>query len=67
MLRRPQICDAPIALASFLIAVLAGSLAASNHAVHIVEVMAGANGNSNVQFIVIQQDARGEPVGPAGG
>src|SRR3989454_5420239 len=40
---------------------------ATNHFVHITEVMAGANGNSKVQFIVIDQEASGQNLwGPNG-
>ena len=43
-------------------------LHASNHLLHIEEVMAGANGNSQVQFIIIEQGAVGQHLwGPQGG
>src|SRR5437867_130570 len=37
-----------------------GRVRATNHDIHIKEVMAGANGNSKIQFIVIEQEASGK-------
>ncbi len=37
-----------------------GRVRATNHDIHIKEVMAGANGNSKIQFIVIEQEAPGQ-------
>jgi len=55
-----------VAIAVVLSAV--GHLRADNHDVHIKEVMAGANGHSKIQFIVIEQEATGENLwGPQGG
>ena len=42
------------------VALLATHLRATNHQVHIHELMAGANGNSKIQFIVIEQEAFGQ-------
>ena len=42
------------------IALLTTQLRATNHLVHLHEVMAGANGNSTIQFIVIEQEAVGQ-------
>jgi len=33
---------------------------ATNHDIQMKEVMAGANGNSKIQFIVIEQEASGQ-------
>ncbi len=37
-----------------------GRVRADNHLVHFEEIMAGANGNSNIQFIVIEQESSGQ-------
>jgi hypothetical protein len=37
-----------------------GRVRATNHDLHIKEVMAGANGNSKIQFIVIEQEQSGQ-------
>src|SRR5256885_2197311 len=37
---------------------------ATNHETHLSEVMAGANGNSKIQFIVIRQEGAGNSWGP---
>src|SRR5437867_8400352 len=37
-----------------------GRVRATNHDIHMKEVMAGANGNSKIQFIVIEQEASGQ-------
>ena len=42
------------------VALLATHLRATNHLVHIHELMAGANGNSKIQFMVIEQEAFGQ-------
>ena len=47
-------------LSILAIALLTTQLRATNHLVHIHEVMAGANGNSKIQFIVIEQEAFGQ-------
>ena len=47
-------------LAILAIALLTTQLRATNHLVHLHEVMAGANGNSKIQFIVIEQEAFGQ-------
>ena len=43
-----------------------GLLRASADAVHISELMAGANGNSRIQFIVVRQEGGGQAWGPQG-
>ena len=44
-----------------------GRLAATNDETHIAEIMAGANGNSKIQFIVVRQEGSGNLWGPQGG
>jgi alpha-tubulin suppressor-like RCC1 family protein len=45
-----------------------GRVRATNHDIHLKEVMAGANGNSKIQFIVIEQEASGQNLwGPTNG
>ena len=46
----------------------AGKVQATNHEVHIDEVMAGANGNSKIQFIILRQEEIGQNLwGPTNG
>src|SRR5256885_12684753 len=40
---------------------------ATNEENHIQEIMAGVNGNSKIQFIVIKQEGNGNLWGPQGG
>ena len=43
-------------------------LQGNNHFVHIEEVMAGANGNSKIQFIIVEEELVGQNLwGPQGG
>jgi hypothetical protein len=43
-------------------------LRVTNHALHLLEVTAGANGDSTVQFLVIAQEAGGQQLwGPQAG
>src|ERR1051326_753601 len=45
-----------------------GRVRATNHDLHIKEVMAGANGNSKIQFIIIEQEQSGQNLwGPTNG
>lgn len=49
-----------VAIAIALVLVLQTSAFAQNSDLHIQELMAGANGDSRIQFIVVQQHALGE-------
>src|ERR1051325_2682787 len=57
----------PVALilqtAAFVVAVVV-RLLATNDDNHIQEILAGANGNSRIQFIVIKQEGSGNCWGP---
>jgi hypothetical protein len=37
-----------------------GQVRATNHAIHLHEVMAGANGNAKIQYIIIEQEGAGQ-------
>jgi cytochrome c peroxidase len=57
-----------MAAAALLLSLSAGKVQATNHEVHIDEVMAGANGNSKIQFIVLRQEEIGQNLwGPTNG
>src|SRR5215510_4776902 len=49
-----------MAAAALLLFLSAGKVHATNHEVHIEEVLAGANGNSKIQFIVLRQEEFGQ-------
>src|ERR1043166_1351737 len=52
--------------AAFVVAVVV-RLLATNDENHIQEILAGANGNSRIQFIVIKQEGGGNLWGPQAG
>jgi cytochrome c peroxidase len=57
-----------MAAAALLLFLSAGKIHATNHEVHIDEVMAGANGNSKIQFIILRQEEIGQNLwGPTNG
>lgn len=54
--------------ASLLMLLTTGRVQATNHLLHIEEVMVGANGNSKIQFIVVKQQSPGQNLwGPING
>src|SRR5262249_10527816 len=55
-----------LALLAGLLLAAGGPLWATNDENHIQEIMAGANGNSRIQFLVIKQEGAGNQWGPQG-
>ena len=64
--RRVNVMGVALASALLLLVVLVVRLSATNDENHIEEVMAGANGNSRIQFIVIRNESGGNCWGPQG-
>ncbi|MGB7217219.1 MAG: IPT/TIG domain-containing protein [Vicinamibacterales bacterium] len=59
---------APLVVALLAVLVLRGHLSATNHDTHIKEILVGANGDSRIQFIIVEQGAVGQNLwGPQGG
>ncbi len=57
-----------VVAAALLLLCWADRVRATNHAVHIEEIMVGANGNSRIQFMVIEQEGFGQNAwGPTNG
>lgn len=55
------VCGALVTVAAvFLVVSRSEQVLADNHLVHFEEILAGANGNSRIQFIVIEQEASGQ-------
>src|SRR5712691_6925450 len=63
--RHTQVAWRTMAASGAVLLLLAqGRLRATNDENHIQEIMAGANGNSKIQFIVIKEEGSGNCWGP---
>src|SRR5712692_9979843 len=53
-----------VMFATAIVLLSEGRVRATNDETHIAEIMAGANGNSKIQFIVVRQEGSGNLWGP---